>query len=156
MTWKEQFLWSKSLELLWVGSKPRHPQHVGKDLRRNTPTSGQEALLGPVSYTNPRRVLLLLEEGRKLLSTQDLSKIQGRVWLPGEGGGESLRESPNWNPKHRTFLGQRWARRTKKPPPPFCPSPTTRVANPKWRAIFIFFWMRGRSIERDPLWGTDK
>lgn len=85
----------------------------------------------------------------------DLSKIQGRVWLPGRGRG-SPRESPNWNPKSRTFLGWRWARRMKKPPAPICPSPTTRVANPKWQATFIFFRMRVKSIERDPLGGTDK
>lgn len=79
-----------------MGSKPLTPSGHREGVKKSTATSSQEAFLGPGSYTNTRRGLLLLEEGRKLLSIQDeVQKIQGGVWLPEKGGAGSLRKPPN-------------------------------------------------------------
>lgn len=75
--------WSKSLELFKVDENPDTTRH-GERGKKNTSSSGEGigGILGPGSYPNIMRSLLLLVEGRKLSSSQDPPKIQGRVWLP--------------------------------------------------------------------------
>ena len=129
---KPSLLWSKSLELLKVSSKPLTPSGHREGVKKSTSTSSQEVLLGPGSYTNTRRGLLLLEEGRKLLPIQDvIQKIQGGVWLPEKGGAGSLRKPPNWNWKHKACLRSRVSQDNKETTPHTHPSSTTRIANLK-------------------------
>lgn len=111
-----------------IGWKQK-PSHIGQET---------ENLYGPDFYTDTKEVCYYGRRNKKSCHTWDLTKTQGRVWMPcGTVQTRTLRR-PTWEDPTGSAQYWRWTRELRS-----CLTPTTNLALSN-KQIGIYFWKKAR------------